>query len=49
MIIIKNYFLGLAHIMLYKEKMNELKNNYSIKDSAMVEALNPKDKDFIYF
>jgi hypothetical protein len=35
--------------MLYKEKMNELRHNYRIKDSAQVESLNPKDDDFIYF
>jgi hypothetical protein len=35
--------------MLYKEKMNELRHNYRIADSPPVEALNPKDKDFIYF
>ena len=41
--------MGVAHVMMYAEKMEELKNNYAIKDSGFTESMNPKDKDFIYF
>ncbi len=41
--------MGVAHVMLFNEKMKELEGNYRIQDSAFVESLNPKDKDFIYF
>ena len=41
--------MGVAHVMLFNEKMKELQDNYRIKDSGFVESLNPRDKDFIYF
>lgn len=41
--------MGLAHILLYKEKNIEMRDNYSIANSDYVEPLNPKDENFIYF
>lgn len=41
--------MGVAHILLFNEKMKELQNNYRIQDSGFMESLNPRDKDFIYF
>ena len=34
---------------MYKSKNEELKTNYRIADEGLVESMNPKDKDFIYF
>lgn len=41
--------MGVAHVMLFNEKMKELESNYRIQDSGFVDSLNPRDKDFIYF
>ena len=41
--------MGLAHILLYKEKNDELKTNYTNTAGGQIEGINPKDKDFIYF
>ena len=41
--------MGLAHVLLYKEKNEEMKKNYSISSDGFTESMNPKDKDFIYF
>lgn len=41
--------MGVAHILLFSEKLGELKDNYSISESGFTESLNPRDKDFIYF
>lgn len=45
----KKAWMGLAHVLYYKEKVNEFNNNYSMTDTGFTEPLNPKDKDFIYF
>lgn len=41
--------MGVAHIMLYKEKNDEMKKNYSISEDGFREPLNPKDENFIFF
>ena len=41
--------MGVAHLLLYKQKAEEMKTNYSLLDRNFTESLNPKDKDFIYF
>lgn len=45
----KKGWMGLAHVLYYREKVNLLNENYSLQDRGMTEPLNPKDKDFIYF
>jgi len=45
----KKAWMGVAHLLLYKEKAEEMQKNYSLVDRQFTEALNPKDKDFIYF
>lgn len=41
--------IGVRHLLVYKDKSEELKNNYRIADEGYVESMNPKDKNFIYF
>lgn len=41
--------MGLAHVLLYKEKNQELKTSYTIKSDGYTPSLNPRDKEFIYF
>jgi len=41
--------MGLAHVLYFKEKNEEMMKNYKIKEDTLLEGLNPKDKDFIYF
>lgn len=45
----KKAYMGVAHLLLYKEKAQDLNENYSLTDKAFTDTLNPKDKDFIYF
>lgn len=45
----KKAWMGLAHVLYYIEKMDELNKNYALMDRGITESLNPKDKDFIYF
>lgn len=40
--------VGLAHVMLYKSKADEMRENYSVK-AEVHESLNPRGEDFIYF
>lgn len=41
--------MGLRHLELYRNKNEELKHNYSLKDEGFVQSMNPKDEKFIYF
>ena len=41
--------MGVAHIMLYKKKNEEIKHKYTTESEGFTESMNPKDKDFIYF
>jgi hypothetical protein len=41
--------MGLAHILLYREKNQEMIANYSISRGDDDIGMNPRDKDFIYF
>lgn len=41
--------IGLAHILMYKDKNKEFVEQYRIKDDHGDLHFNPKDKDFIYF
>lgn len=45
----KKAWMGVAHLLLYKDKAEEMDKNYSLTDKRFTESLNPKDKDFIYF
>ncbi len=40
---LKKARIGLAHIMLYKAKQEEINENYSFKQPEQYETLNPKD------
>lgn len=40
--------MGLAHLLLYNKKMNEIDNNYT-NTSENLEHFNPKDEEFFYF
>ena len=46
---IKKARLGVAHVILYKEKMEELYTKEGIKSDRFRDSLNTKDDDFIYF
>lgn len=41
--------IGLAHILMYKDKHKEFLEVYKMKDDHTEIHFNPKDKDFIYF
>lgn len=41
--------MGLAHVMIYKDKMARLKTEYRVPDTVVKEDLNPKGKNFVYF
>ena len=40
--------MGLAHVLMYIEKKEELIDNYE-NTPTNYDCLNPKDEDFIYF
>ncbi|EAS01473.1 complex 1 protein, LYR family protein (macronuclear) [Tetrahymena thermophila SB210] len=41
--------IGLAHVLMYKDKGQEFVESYRIKDDPSDLHFNPRDKDFIYF
>ncbi|KAL4506966.1 hypothetical protein ABPG72_001387 [Tetrahymena utriculariae] len=41
--------IGLAHVLMYKDKGKEFVESYKIKDDLTDLHFNPRDKDFIYF
>ncbi|KAL4461041.1 hypothetical protein ABPG74_016513 [Tetrahymena malaccensis] len=41
--------IGLAHVLMYKDKGKEFVESYRIKDDHSDLHFNPRDKDFIYF
>jgi hypothetical protein len=45
----KKAIMGIRHILLYREKNDELKDNYRINIDGLDESVNKKDKDFIFF
>ncbi len=45
----KKAMIGLRHVQLYKEKNDELKQNYRIADEGYVESMNKNGKEFIFF
>ena len=44
----KKAWMGLAHVLYYKERADEFYNNYAMVQQY-IPPINPKDKDFIYF
>ncbi len=40
--------MGLAHVLMYNEKNEELRHNYTTTPTNY-DSINPKDEDFIYF
>lgn len=40
--------MGLAHVLMYVEKNDELRDNYTTKE-ANYDHLNVKDDEFLYF
>mmetsp|Transcript_5607 Transcript_5607/g.6051 ORF Transcript_5607/g.6051 Transcript_5607/m.6051 type:complete len:107 (-) Transcript_5607:20-340(-) len=45
----KKAYMGLAHALIYKDKMDKLKTEYRVPDTMVKEDLNPKGKNFVYF
>jgi hypothetical protein len=46
---IKKARIGLRHVLMYREKNEELLRGNIIADEGFVESMNRKDQDFIYF
>ena len=45
---VKKARIGLFHVLYYASKMQELSSAYGIQPDV-VDSMNPKDKDFIFF